>query len=333
MISGIIAARRGPEILIARHMEGLLDAPKIGFAGYVKWELVRNGKVIKDSGGFHPNVITNIGMNRIAVETLDISTAQAGVGSGATAPAITDIALQAAVGTKVGRSGVLNNAYVAGPPDYWFRQHQYKFLEANANGNLSEFATFSSAGGTPIFSRQLLKDNLGNPTVITKTATDQLWITYEIRCYPPTADVNSVVTISGVNYDVTTRPMQVSSADAWGSLLANGMNTAARVGTKEANVLLARTGVASNFTSSDGTQIAQTAYVADSYFLEMKDEWSLTDVNYATGVGAIASVYGNNFGFSSAYQCFQHVFTTTKIPKTNTKKLDLFLRRSWARYP
>lgn len=319
-------------ILVPKYIEGQLDTPSVGVCGYVKWELRRGGKVIRDSGGFHKNLITTKGMDLMATNTPNTLTSNAGVGSGATAPTNADTNLQAQVGTNVGRSATLANAYVAGPPDYWYRQYQYKFLEANANGNLSEFATFGDAGNTKIFARQLLKDNLGNPTVITKTNLDQLWITYEVRVYPPTADVNSVVTISGVNYDVTTRPMQVSAANAWGYWLQNGPLTAFRAGSKESNALLLRT-AASNFLDSEASQVSQTAYVAGSFYLETQALWDLTQGNYPSGIGGIGSYYGSDFGYAASYQMFQQVFPTTKIPKTNTKKLTLFMRKGWARYP
>lgn len=320
---------RAPEVLIRRYLEGQLDAPNIVMKGFVKWELVRNGRVIRDSGGFHPNVITNVGMDSIgAYVTIDTATTQAKVGTGSAAPAITDVNLQTPIGTAVTRSAVLSNTYTAGPPDYWARQHQYKFLEANANGNLTEFGTFNSA---TMFSRQLLKDGTGTPTTITKTATDQLWITYEIRLYPPTVDVNSVVTISAVNYDVTTRPMQVNGASAWGAFIWAGLTTQ-RAQTKESNALLSRT-AASDFGNQDQSTIVDTAYVSGNYYIETQTVWDITNANYPSGIGAIAHFYGSNSGFSSSYQMFQHVFVTTKIPKTNTKKLTLFLRRSWGRYP
>jgi hypothetical protein len=195
---------------------------------------------------------------------------------------------------------------------------------------LTEFGTFN---GATMFSRQLLKDGTGTPTTITKTATDQLWITYEIRLYPPTVDVNSVVTISAVNYDVTTRPMQVNGASAWGAFIWAGLTTQ-RAQTKESNVLLSRTAV-SDFAggSQDQSTITDTPYVSGNYYIETQTVWDITTANWPSGIGCIAHFYGSNSGFSTSYQMFQHAFVTTKIPKTNTKKLTLFLRRSWGRYP
>lgn len=327
----IILARRSPEVMIRRFMDGQTETPAIGLTGYVKWELVRAGKVIKDSGGFHKNTIVTSGMDRIVTNSLDNLDAFAGVGTGSAAPAVTDVALQTPLGTQVGRSSILGGAYVVGPPDYWNRQMQYKFLEANANGNLTEFGTFDNAAH--LFSRQLLKDNTGTPITITKTNLDQLWITYELRAYIPTADVISTVTISGIVYDVTTRAMQANGSSAWGSFLAVGVANTVRVGTKESNVLLSRT-AASDFPNQDTiTDLGGTAYVAGNFYQEEQIKWDVGSANYPTGIGAIASFYGFNSGFGANYQMFQQVFPTTKLPKTNVKTLILFMRRHWARYP
>lgn len=320
---------RAPEVLIRRYLDGEGPNAQSAVAGYVKWELRRNGQVIKDSGGFHKNLIVNSGMNAIAATNMDTNMSSAAVGVSATAPAVTDTALGSQLGTAVTRDSFPASAYVAGPPDYWYRQSLYKFLEPNANGNLTEFGVFN---GVTMFARQLLKDGTGSPTVITKTSSDQLWITYEFRIYPPTADVASVVTISGINYDVTTRAFQVDKPSAWGNYISLGETGALVVGTKESNVLLARAGVFSDYPANDGATVTNVAYAAGSFFRERQIVWDVGQANYATGIGSMAQLYGIST-VTATVQMFQHAFPTTKIPKTNTKKLTLFARHSWARYP
>jgi hypothetical protein len=318
-----------PEILVPKYRDIQLDAPPVGIAGFMKWELQRDGKVIQDSGGFYPNLITDVGMNALASSTISAMVANANCGTSAAAPAFTDAALGAEVATAVvGRTTVLNATYNA-VPEYWFLRNKYTFLETQANGNLAEFGLFSAAH--TLFVRQLLKDGVGNPVVITKTNLDQLIITHEYRVYPPTADVASVVVISGVNYDVVTRPCNSNSVFAWGQVGTFGWAQYSAPAAVESNVLVTRTGSpAGGAVSGDGTQ---TAYVPGTFMLENKAVWEPADAVYTTGIGMINSWSGDpTAGSSPARLMFQNQFIP-QIPKLNTQRLTLFGRRSWARYP
>jgi hypothetical protein len=296
--------------------------------GFIAWELKRGGKVIRDSGGFHPNLITNQGMNGQSNDTFDNMTSLMNVGTGSTAPAFTQTALAAEVGTgRVGRVGSVLYTYTAGTPDYWFRKHVYTFLEAFANGNLTEVATFNGSG--IMFMRQLLKDGSGNPTTITKTSLDQLTITYEYRWYPmPAPDIVTTLTLDGVVYTITTRAHSVENVFQ-GQVLAQSLRSVIGAFALETNALVARNGnQAVGTVSSDNTQ---TAYVTDSFTHENKCIWDTGVANFATGIGMITHCCLDSSGGSGSHM-FQSSFSP-KIPKTNIKKLTMFIRRSWARFP
>lgn len=325
------------EILVpGRFPEIELALPPSGIAGYFKWELVRDGKIIRDSGGFHKNLITNGGMDRLAADAFT-NLNQAKVGTGATAPAFTDIGCTTPVGTFVVRDTETATAYVAGPPDYLFKRITYKWLEANGNGNLTEIGLHMTSSGTPCFSHQLFKDGLGVPTVVTKTNLDQLFVTYEYRVYPYAgADINSVAVISGINYDVTMRPCNVAASGGWASIITSGPGNAVttRANSGESNVLVARTAAPSvgDIFNTDSTDHTLTPYVNGNYYVENKYVWDIAKANYPTGIGLIA-LHGDGLGTSPVSAAYQFVFPTTKIPKTNVKKLTMFIRKSWARFP
>lgn len=304
--------------------------------GYFKWELVRAGKVIRDSGGFYKNLITDIGMNSMATDPLTYMN-QAKVGTSAVAPNVADAGCTTPIGPYVVHDTETGVVYVPGPPEYHKKTYTYKWTEAQSNGNLTEIAIHMVSGGTPCFAHQLFKDNLGVPTVIAKTNLDQLFVTYEWRIYIPQADVNSVVSISGVNYDVTARPCNVTNAgDAWGSMVLNGPAGAStiRANSGEPNALVARNASPNvfNIFNTDATDLSQTLYVNGNYYVEHKYVWDIAVANYATGIGLIAlHSAGSSVNPTASY--YQFVFPTTKIPKTNVKKLTLFIRRYWVRYP
>ena len=173
----------------------------------------------------------------------------------------------------------------------------------------------------------------GTPTEITKTSSDQLWITYQVRVYIPTVDVDSVVTISGVDYDVTTRPLNTSNISGWGGFITVGPVGGWFAGSKESNVLLTRTSEANPSGSGYAGDGTLTSYVSGNYYLENKGVWAVDAANYTTGIGTIFTCSGASSGSGTGVMMFQHCFVTDKIPKTNTKTLTLFTRKSWARYP
>ena len=326
--SGLMVPRT-PEILVRKHMDAELSVGA-GFAGYIGWELRRNGKVIRSSEGVFHNLLVDQGLDMMNGVSLTNLVAQAQMGTGATAPNVADVGLVAPVATAM-RPAVLVVAatYVAGPPDYWYKRYTYNFTELFANGNLTEIGIFHNGGTMAI--RQLLKDGTGTPTTITKTVTDQLLITFEIRCYPPTVDVASVVNISGVNYDVVTRAANVTTGGAWGETLSSPLlNSGMGCLSYETDVLGARTShpAGTNVNTTDHTQ---TAYVGGTYFLETKEIHDVATANFATGIGSMLYFFGQAALFDNV-PLFQSNFTP-KIPKVNTKKLTIFVRRNWARYP
>jgi len=317
-----------PEILIAKHVDCEVNTPSVGYAGYFSWELRRGGKVIRDSGGQSHNLLVNAAMENLSGNGFENLISKANMGTGAVAPAFTDVNLGAEVGTARVNGVQVASAYSGALPDYWYRRYTYTFTELLANGNLTEIGLFHVGGAMAV--RQLLKDGTGTPTVVTKTAADQLLITFEIRVYIPQVDVASVVNISGVNYAVNTRVANASTGGAWGSVIQAGVTSNIGCSPVETDVLGDRyNSPAGAFTQS--TDHTQTAYVAGSYYIENKEVWDTGFANFGTGIGAILTFNGGNSGFNFAF-LFQHSFTP-KIPKTNVKKLTIFQRRSWARYP
>jgi len=326
-MSKLISLRKSPLILVPKCIDGEVRTPAAKICGYISWELLRDGKVIKSSGGFYPNLITDIGMNQIAATTISNLVGYMNLGTGSTAPAFTDTGLVAEVATaRQGGVQAVGPTYVAGTPDYAYRRNMYAFTELFANGNLTEVGLFwAGSGGSTMFIRQLLKDSGGTPVTVTKTSSDQLQITHEFRFYPPTADVAGSVTFSGQTYTLATRCGNVSSATT--RLLGSYLSNHSHSGVNETDVLAVRSGGPSSGTGPNSSTI--TAYVAGSYYLETKDTWDIGSANFTTGIGSLASWDGN------AYYYYSTLFQTTfapKIAKTNTKRLILYYRVYWARY-
>lgn len=274
------------------------------------------------------NLITDAGLNGLGTtNSMNGFTQFMGVGTGGTAPAASDTTLQTPIGTRIGRTAL---GTTSGPAfAYWSTKFQGTFLEANANGTLTEIGLFDSSAGGTMWTRQLFKDGTGTPTAIVKTASDQLVVTYEARIYSPTVDATGIVVISGVNYNYTVRAADITNTARWGaSPLLNGIfYTASNYAAFETDVLGTTSGIPGG-TGTTQSSNSVAAYTAGTFVRDHTHVWEPTVANYATGIGSM--LIGTPGG--STNQPFQCSFSP-KIPKDSTKRLTFVSRLRWGRYP
>lgn len=328
--SGVIARWRRPK----PHVEF-----KVGFAGYVTVELidVRTG-LVRQRLSFR-NTITDVGLqglaNNLTVSSF-VDSAYIAVGTGSTAPATTDtiLATEFTPQTRTNSNGGFSATLGWGAGNaYYSRKIVRLFTETQVNGNLTEFGLFSASTAGTMFARQLFKDSGGTPITVTKTSTDQLKITYELRIYPPTADDTSgSVTLATISYPFTVRALGVgSSSSAWSAnSIGNLSAQSPRVHSYESNTLVATTATTYSTPSTLASPITVQAYVAGTTYRDVQAQWAAAAGNYTTGVGGITFIAD---GFNTSVPIFQLVFVTTKIPKDSTKILTLTVRMTFARYP
>lgn len=298
-------------------------APRMEVQGFFKLEAVNEAtgerRVLAD---WFPNLILNQGLNRLGSGNI---WSNIEVGTGSTAPAVTDSGLVSRVATS---SSTQSNtdAYVAGPPDYVRTLIVIRFAAGAAAGNLSEVGIgWSSAPGN-LFARSLIKDGSGNPTTITVLASEALDVSYELRTYPPASDVTGTINISGTSYDYVIRPSNVSSNFYWKSLTTKpdiGAGGSYAQSYAMSGGLSARTGQPSGSTVGTATGYSTNAYANNSYKLSGTVTWGLNDGN--------ASFKSVTVSFGS-YAYWQIEFTPA-LPKTNTKVLTLGFEMTWARRP
>lgn len=323
-----------------RTREFEIASPRIGVSGYYKAELIRGGKVIGTWEG--ENLITNAGLDAIVpfsgTSVLSMLSHMA-VGTNSTAPANTDTALGAEISpsssNRTNANGSIADVTGAGASNaYLYLRRVRLFTETQGNGNLTELGWFTASTGGTMFSRMLFKDGGGTPTTITKTSSDQLRVTYEYRIYPP-ADIVSTVTISAVSYDYRMRAVTLITNGGWpvvntGTGAMGGNITEATCGAQESNTApSATTDVSPGY---NGTNTARTSFTAASYtngtFLrDATIVWDPGIANFATGIGAILLSLSSN-----GRAAFWLGFTTTKLPKDNTKRLTLNVRYTWGRH-
>lgn len=284
------------------------------------------------------NLITNSGLNGLAGGASGFSLAglvgsggYVMVGTGTAAPAMTDTDLQTRIDETNADGGFPFGQGNSGAPDYYsYRSKTWLFTEAEANGNLTEVGVSYFLPGDSryvFFTRQLFRDELGNPITITKTNEDQLKITYEIRVYPPITDWVQVVNINGVNYTVTHRPVNITDSNAW----AASDYFANQASVWETDVLLSYTATLPASGAVRITTPTDLPYVADSFYTDTRFEWGAALANFATGIGRIA-IHQSNSSSTPTQGRWQATFSP-KLPKNDVSKLTVVSRTSWAQRP
>lgn len=324
--------RREPEISIV--------TPQPQFEGRISWQLglFTEGRNIvrRSSESDFRNLITNVGLDSMNNTGIDTSTQFVSVGTGSTAPANAQTAMISEI-ARTSRRSTGNGVIASGAAfAYWSIKQVYLFLETEANGNLTEVGFFNQITTGTMFSRQLFKDVTGTPTTVVKTASDQLKITYEIRCYPPTVDTTqSGVVISGTSYDITTRAREIDSALIWGYdsgttagfLLNVGRLFVSAGGRAYEGTATLGTTTGSLIGASAGADTSVAGgYTNGNYYRDVTMKWEPGNANFATGIGGIHSHGGGTT------ELFQSLFTPA-FTKDATKRLTLVVRCAWARYP
>ena len=258
------------------------------------------------------------------------------VGTGSSEPSYTDTALNAEVARTNSNGGFNDSNAMVGSGDlveYWRRIRTRVFTEAQANGNLAELGFFSSSSGGTMWNRQLFRDELGQPTTITKTPEDQLRVTYEYRIYPPWDDVVQEIEVNGVPVEVVNRPQRVAIGDNWGpgsqTAGTGALNNLGVVGTTfltayETDTLPGRSGNPSG-TSANASSYAVQSYTPGTWYREREARWEPSVANFATGIGLFYSLANSSLSIAFASK------VTPKIMKQNNQRLIVMERWTYAR--
>jgi hypothetical protein len=290
----------------------------LGVAGRYKMEAVNadtgERRVVAD---WFDNLITDMGLNRLGSGGV---CSYCLVGSGSTPPANSDTQLQtlvAATSTTQGGDGGI----VTSPTAYRWARYVFRFGAGAAAGNLSEVGVNWNGSTTAIFSRALIKDGSGNPTTITILSNEYLDVTYELRVYPPAADVTFQRTISGQTYDCTLRAMGIGLTSPQNYLSSGASYTNSGYVNAYSGAIGSITGFPGG--SQGGLNYTQDAYSNNSYAQTCVLTAGLSVGNF--GAGGIQAI-----GFQNHLCSFQVGFSPA-IPKDGTKILTLNVSVSWAR--
>lgn len=241
------------------------------------------------------------------------------VGSGSAAPVNTNSSLQAFIAST---TSIAADVSGGDPSGYGFLRRTWQFAAGAAAGNLSEIGI--GASSTNLLSRSLIKDGDGSPTSITVLSNEFFNVTYEIRLYPPSADVTFHATIAGVDTVCTMRAAEIGS-DVWAPWLVRdgaqaGNPHGANLGFYDGDIGAA-TGIPSG--TQTGATIGFAAYVNNALAIVCGSTVvPLGSGNYGGGI--------KSMWYRTGVGSWQVSFNPT-IAKDNTKTLQMAMSAAWTR--
>lgn len=314
-----------PKLKIVENKDPVIAQSRL--AGFWKLDVRRpDGRLSKTTGWF-PNLITNAGLNQIGTVSNWLQWCR--VGTGNTTPTVADTALAAQVGATSSIQASTTGTGSGEAPYYGYTSKTFRFAAGTATGNLAEIGIGRTSDTTSaLFSRALILDGSGTPTTLTVLSDEFLDATYEIRIYSPTADAAYTVDISGVTYDVVSRPAAAGSG-YWspGGGFLSGSVGGVYSAQPFTGTLAAETAENPNGTGSNAASIAHADYGNNDYYREATASWGLNQGNI--NIQTIVTNLGSTTGAGGMGR-MQHQFDPV-IPKTNSELLSLVFRHTWAR--
>lgn len=291
-----------------------------------KFKVAPDGSEIKGSrhtvADWFPNMILNSGLDLMGTSASYISFCS--VGSGGTPVQATQTQLQNRIASTTNIASSSTNAQSAEPYFVW-RRNVFRFSAGVATGNIAEVGVGVDQN-TSLFSRALILDGQGLPTVITVLADESLDISYELRVYMPTADVDGTVMLGGITYAYKARASNVTESDMW-RIGQGGTGAYQTIPSQNASYRGPIRGVVfspEELFSNGGLTESPKAYTPGSYQLDFEFTWPLNVGNTAGGIRSVRLLMG-----IGSYQ----IEFTPNIPKTSQNVLSLTFRNSWARRP
>lgn len=312
----------------------------VGLRGEMEWELFErhNGKEVAVRRGKQRNLIMDAGIdfwfNNWTVTNENSKLYQSAkkymaVGTGTTAPAVSQTTLAAQLGNRNQWIAYPSIAPTGAVPYYC--SIVYEFQEDQVNGDLTEWGLFSAAIDGSMWCRELFRDENGDPVVVTKTDTQALRFTYKLYINRTADSSTSVITADGVEYTCITtindKQLEVSFTEYFNNTL--GTSYPVSLGTSNAKSDL----VNDSKSTIKGELIANIS----------RAQCVSTLMNYAAGSFkrsvsiSIGGSYGNGnigeavFGRNTSVSAeFCRVTYDPPIEKTASKKLYLGIEFSLA---
>lgn len=156
----------------------------------------------------HKNMVLDSGLNALG-KTSIMDLCKVGTSNEAVVKTQTDLISPIATSSSPSPLQMFTGRQTESPYYSWGRK-TYRFQQGTAAGNLAEVGVTN--GDKTLFSRALIVDALGRPTVLTILEDEWLDVTYEVRFYQELTDKNLTVVLDGQEYAVVVRPANITGS-------------------------------------------------------------------------------------------------------------------------
>jgi len=296
----------------------------VGFAGRFRLIVKRRGKVIEQTPWF-ANLVTDDGLD-YAGERFIFPNSRCTVGSGTTTPAVTDTTLENFVAAQQSASQVSKTRDSSTRWMWVSRITNHQFAIGAVVGTIAEVGIGLD---DPLFSRSLIKDEAGNPTTLTLTAADQLFVLYDHRLYVDADPVALAFSANGEAQTGTARPIAFNSWDLYTATPGRFQVMSgdyAYVGATALGAVTATDPV--GYTQRFNEVIGSS--VKDSYVTGSRERVFRL---YMQGSGTINAFRTQWWGGgSSQYRMYWQYLFAPGVAKTADQTLELAVKVTWGRY-
>ena len=306
------------------------------FAGEVRFVVENNG-VKKLDTGFNKNIILNQGLHFFGGNRGTDMMTYCLVGSGNSAPTVTQNQLDSCV---VGETGTTHSSNYSYAPDstntYKCSLTKRYVFTTLAGQNISEVglaSQYSSPSSNYLCTRALVKDASGNPTVLSLITGDTLTIYYKLWVVHSTLDTDQVINMSdgfGVNeqFNIKSRIYYAGVRSEWATNLSVTLGFAT-------DDVVAHSGDLSAITTTPTAALGNASVVtfgvyANDFSRVVTLKFSTDRANGNMRTLIVKSIYAHALGFHQIR--FGRVSDDAPIYKDNTKELTIPIKFTWGRY-
>lgn len=220
---------------LGHYIETPVIEQEVGVGGEFGYDMLnRAGEVVRPRVNFE-NTVLDVGIAAMCGagrnyynlaghgdnDDFGIASSYCVVGTDGTAPATGQSGIIASAGATYLHGGHAHEGrQYHSAEGYWDTEGVWLFDFNQANAVLAEVGTEDLyRDPDKAWTRQLFKDEQGNPITITKTDEEQLRIYYKRRiAWPAVQTVQNAVDISGTAHDVTTQPVDIDDRN-WYEML------------------------------------------------------------------------------------------------------------------
>ena len=306
------------------------------FAGEVRFVVENNG-VKKLDTGFNKNIILNQGLHFFGGGNGTDMMNYCLVGSGNSAPTITQNKLDSCV---VGETGITDSNSYSYAPDSTntykcslTRKYEFTTL---AGQNISEVglaSLYSSPSSNYLCTRALVKDASGNPTVLSLITGDTLTIYYKLWAVHSTLDTDQVINMSdgfggSEQFNIKSRIYDAGFRNKWAANLSIVLDFAASdVNAYSGNLASITAGPTGLLGSAS---VVTLGVYANDFTRVATLKFNTNSANGNVRTITVRSIYAHALGFQQIR--FGRVSDDAPIYKDNTKELTIPIKFTWGRY-